>query len=372
MAVPFIDLKRWESGFQEAWGKKVIELSQNAQFIGGPEVQGLEADLTKATGARHCIGCANGTDALQLALRAAGVGRGDTVLLPDATFWATFEAVVNVGADPVTVDIDLKDLQMDFDLFVKAAREHKPKAAMLVHLYGWASARLHDYRQFCRDNGIILIEDGAQSFGVKYRGEDLYAGASIATTSFYPAKVLGAAGDAGALFTSSDETAEKLRSLGNHGRETHYSYGYVGWNSRISAFQAAYLRLALPHVAARIESRRATVAQYRAHLADLNLVQPPAGYEENGYLFCILLPPQERAQVEARLKEHGIGFANTYPGSMSLQKGAQGYLKAAVGGENAKRLSESILNPPLFPYMTQAEVEEVIQVLRPKSAPFVG
>lgn len=372
MAVPFIDLKRWESGFQEAWGKKVIELSQNAQFIGGPEVQGLEADLVKATGAKHCVACANGTDALQLALRAAGVGRGDTVLLPDATFWATFEAIVNVGADPVTVDISMKDLQMDFDLFVKAAREYKPKAAMLVHLYGWGSARIEDYRSFCKENSIVLIEDGAQSFGVTYKDKDLYAGASIATTSFYPAKVLGAAGDAGAVFTSSDEIAEKLRSLGNHGRETHYSYGYVGWNSRISAFQAAYLRLSLPHVAARIESRRATVVQYRNHLRELNLVGAPEGYTENGYLFCILVPPADRSSVEGRLKDKGIGFANTYPGSMSMQKGAKGYLKASVGGENAKLLSESILNPPLFPYMTQTEVEEVIQVLRPKSAPFVA
>lgn len=364
MAVPFIDLKRWESGFQETWAKKVASMSESAQFIGGPEVQGLEADLAAATGAKHCVGCANGTDALQLALRAAGVGRGDRVLLPDATFWATFEAVVNVGADPVTVDIDMKDLQMDFDLFVRAAREYKPKAAMLVHLYGWGSARLHDFRSFCKENNIALIEDGAQSFGVKYKGEDLYAGASIATTSFYPAKVLGAAGDAGAVFTASDEIAEKLRSLGNHGRETHYSYGYVGWNSRISAFQAAYLRLSLPHVQARIESRRASVAAYRKHLAGLNIVSAPDGYQENGYLFCILYAPAERAQVEARLKEKGIGFANTYPGSMSSQKGAQGWIAGQVGGENARRLSESILNPPLFPYMKESEIEEVVQALR--------
>ncbi|HNN59556.1 MAG TPA: DegT/DnrJ/EryC1/StrS family aminotransferase [Leptospiraceae bacterium] len=372
MAVPFIDLKRWEPGFQDAWQKRVRELSESAQFIGGPEVAGLEADLVRETGAKHCIGCANGTDALQLALRAAGVGRGDTVLLPDATFWATFEAVVNVGADPVTVDIDMTDLQMDYDLFVQAVRTHKPKAAMLVHLYGWGSRRLEDYRQFCRENHVILIEDGAQAYGATYKGNSLYKDALLSTVSFYPAKVLGGAGDAGAVFTSSDEYAERLRSLGNHGRATHYSYGAVGWNSRISAFQAAYIRLSIPHVKARIESRRAAVKQYRTHLGELPSVRPPEGFEENGYLYCILYNPSERSSVEARLKEKGIGFANTYPGSMSSQAGAKGYIKAAVGGDNARKLAESILNPPLFPYMTDAEVSEVVQSLRPKAAPFVG
>ncbi|MBL8020937.1 MAG: DegT/DnrJ/EryC1/StrS family aminotransferase [Leptospirales bacterium] len=372
MAVPFIDLKRWEPGLQAAWQKKAAELSEAAQFIGGPEVSGLEADLCRETGARHCVGCANGTDALQLALRAAGVGRGDTVLIPDATFWATFECVVNVGADPVTVDIDMKDLQMDFDLFVQAVKTHKPKAAILVHLYGWASARLLEFREFCAQNQVILIEDGAQAFGVTYKGESIYKNALLSTVSFYPAKVLGAAGDAGAVFTSNDAYAERLRSLGNHGRETHYSYGDVGWNSRISSFQAAFLRLGLPHVAARIASRVETVKAYRSHLSQLHCMKPPEGFEENGYLFCILMDPAQRPDMETSLKEKGIGFGNVYPGSMSSQKGAKPYLKAAVGGDNARKLSASVLNPPLFPYMTPSEIDEVVQALRPKAAPFVA
>jgi len=372
MAVPFIDLKRWEPGFQALWQKKVAELSEAAQFIGGPEVAGLEADLCRETSAKHCVGCANGTDAIQLALRAAGVGRGDTVLLPDATFWATFEAVVNVGADPVTVDINMTDLQMDFNLFTEAVRLHKPKAAILVHLYGWASSKLLEFREFCGKNNVILIEDGAQAYGVKFRGQSIYKDALLSTVSFYPAKVLGAAGDAGAVFTSSDQYAERLRSLGNHGRETHYSYSDVGWNSRISAFQAAYLRLSVPHVPARIASRVESVTKYRMHPSQLKCIHPPEGYDENGYLFCILYNPSERADVEARLKEKGIGFGNVYPGSMSTQKGAKPYIKATVGGENAKRLCEGILNPPLFPYMSDSEIEEVVQSLRPKAAPFVA
>ena len=146
MGVPFIDIKRFEPGFLEAWNAKVAEMSKNAQFIGGAEVATLEKRLSEYTGTAFTVSCANGTDALQLALRAVGVGIGDNVLLPDSTFWATFEAVVNVGANPYTVDSNMSDLQMDFDAFAKAIDEVKPKAAMIVHLYGWGSSRLADYR----------------------------------------------------------------------------------------------------------------------------------------------------------------------------------------------------------------------------------
>ncbi len=229
MAVPFIDLRRFEDGFLERWAEKCAHVSANTMFVGGPENAALEKRLVEDTGVGAAVGCANGTDALQLALRAVGVEDGDLVLIPDATFWATFEAVVNVGARPVTVDIDPVDLQMDFELFCKAAEEHKPKAAILVHLYGWGSARLAEYRAYCKDKGIILIEDGAQCYGVKYKGESIYKGATISTISFYPAKVLGSCGDAGAVLCESEELANTVRLLGNHGRTSHYGHGYVGW-----------------------------------------------------------------------------------------------------------------------------------------------
>ncbi|MCB1322833.1 MAG: DegT/DnrJ/EryC1/StrS family aminotransferase, partial [Leptospiraceae bacterium] len=174
MSVPFIDLKRFEDGFLDAWIAKVTELSRETRFIGGDEVNQFEQNLAQDTGCRFALGCANGTDALQLALRGAGVGPGDVVLLPDFTFWATFEAIVNVGAQPVTVDISTTDLQMDFHLFQQAAEKHRPKAAMLVHLYGWGSADLQRMRTYCRDNHILLIEDGAQAYGVTLDGVSIY------------------------------------------------------------------------------------------------------------------------------------------------------------------------------------------------------
>lgn len=366
MAVPFIDLRRFEPEFLERWHAKCREVTAHAWFVGGPEVARLEETLARDAGAPAVVACANGTDALQLALRAAGVGFGDTVLLPDATFWATFEAVVNCGARPVTVDVDEADLQMDFDLFRQAVDQYRPRAAILVHLYGWGSACLDDYRAFCRERRLPLIEDGAQVFGVSWRGASIFRGAELATVSFYPAKVLGACGDAGAVYCSSAELGERVRRLGNHGRAGPYHHDLVGWNSRMSGFDAAYLNLSLDYLPARLASRRRAVAVYRERLPALGVrvVKPPAGYEENGYLNVTLVEPGRRAAVEAVLGEAGIGFANTYATAISRQPGAEGFLAGKVGGEAADRLARSVVNLPVFAHIEDREVDEVLAAMK--------
>ena len=365
MSVPFIDLKRFETGFQEEWNAITAELSRNTMFIGGKPVADLEAALCKEGQVDHAISCANGTDALQLALRGVGVGPGDDVLLPDNTFWATFEAIVNVGAKPHTVDINLEDGQMDYETFVAAAQKLKPKAAMLVHLYGWASKDLKKFRDFCKKENIKLIEDGAQCFGVKVDGESIYKDALVSTISFYPAKVFGASGDAGAVVTSDESLAKDIRSLSNHGRQEHYAYGLCGWNSRMGSFEASYLNISFKHLEARLDSRRKFGAAYRERLLELGVksIALPNVITENGYLNAALLPPAQRDALTAHLKAKGIGFGIIYPGPISEQKGAENLLAGKFGGEKAKELSLSILSLPLFPYMKNEEFEEVISTL---------
>lgn len=362
MTVPFIDLQRFEPDFMDRWMERVRDITRNTRFVGGPDVLRLERRLAEAAQAPAVVACANGTDALQLALRAVGVGTGDVVVIPDATFWATFEAVVNVGARPVTVDIDPTDLQMDYDAFVEAVDAYRPKAAILVHLYGWGSRRLDDFRALCRDRGIALVEDGAQAWGVSWRGRSIYADALISTVSFYPAKVLGACGDAGAVVCSSDELAKTVRMLGNHGRTDHYAHGAIGWNSRMSGFDAAWLDLSMDYLDARLVDRRRVAERYQEQLPGLGVrvVGPPPGYVENGYLNVTLHDPEARPAVEAALKAGGIGFGNVYPGAMSKQPGAAGHLLGAVGGAEADRLAHSVLNLPLFAHMTDAEYDEVL------------
>ncbi len=367
MKVPFIDITRFEVGFKSRWLDKVDAMSSAAQFIGGAEVATLEMRLAETLGVSHAIGCANGTDALQLALRALGIGAGDAVLVPNATFWATFEAVVNVGAYPVTVDVDLSDGGVDLAAFKQALAEAKPKAAIIVHLYGWGSAGLAELRILCAEQGVPLLEDGAQCFGTTYRDESIFKGAQISTTSFYPAKVLGAAGDGGAVFTSDADLADMVRRLGNHGRTAHYGYGDVGWNSRLDALQAAFLNISLDYIETRVESRRKSAAIYRELLpaAGITPMDTPEGYVENGYCNVCLIPNlDKKAHLEKLLKERSIGFANIYPGVMSAQAGAAPYIKGHYGGKNAERLCESVLNLPLFPYMTEDELAHVVSVVR--------
>ncbi|MFN2114694.1 MAG: DegT/DnrJ/EryC1/StrS family aminotransferase [Anaerolineae bacterium] len=365
MAVPFIDLQRFEPGFLERWAEVSGSVTAETRFVGGPDVARLEERLAELIGVPAVVGCANGTDALQLALRAVGVSSGDRVLIPDATFWATFEAVVNVGGRPVTVDIDPVDAQMDFDLFARAVDEQRPSAAVLVHLYGWGSSRIDDFRSFCRERDLPLIEDGAQAYGVTWHGAPLFREAQLATVSFYPAKVLGACGDAGALVCGSQELADAVRLLGNHGRTSHYEHGVVGWNSRMAGLDAAYLDMALDRFEGRVASRRAAAVRYRAALADLGVstLGPPDGYVENGYLSVALLSPDRRMAVEGELNAAGVGFGNVYPGAISEQPGAAKHLAAHVGGDRAARLGRGVLNLPLFAYITDEEVAEVLHAM---------
>lgn len=367
MTVPFIDIKRFEPGFLDSFLHKVAELSSSAKFIGGEEVANLEANLQSHVGVAHAVTCANGTDAIQLALRALGVERGDTVLVPDFTFWATFEAVVNVGADPVTVDTHFGDGGVDLNAFAQAIDELRPKAAIVAHLFGWASGQLEAVRQICAEKDIPLVEDGAQCFGTRFKGESIYQNALISTTSFYPAKVLGGAGDGGAVFTDDENLAARVRQLANHGRTSHYGYGLVGWNSRLDTIQAAFLNLSLEKIQSRIASRRKAAQHYEEQLQGLGIqvMRPAPDFYENGYCnVCVIEDSILKERLESNLRLQGIGFGNIYPSVMSEQTGAKQFAKRHFGGSEGKRLSRSVLNLPLFAYMSNDELDEVINSVK--------
>lgn len=364
--VPFIDLKRFESDFLMQWKEKVSVMSENAHFIGGEEVSTLENNLCDYLKVKYAISCANGTDAIQLALRAIGVGPGDKVLVPDMTFWATYEAVVNVSATPITIDCSFEDGGIDVVSFKKAIQTYKPKAALIAHLYGWGTSHLAEIRHYCLENNVLLVEDGAQCFGVDFQGESIYQNAYISTTSFYPAKVLGGAGDGGAVFTNNEELAQKVRCLSNHGREQHYGYSSVGWNSRLDSLQAAFLNLSLTHLDSRIDSRVKSANVYRELIDSpfVKVMTAPLAYKENGYCnVCHIDDKDIKQKLEAALKQYSIGFGNIYPGPLSQQKGAKETLLANVGNGVSSKYCESVLNLPLFPYMAEDEIRYVVDIV---------
>ena len=351
MSVPFIDLKRFEDDFLDRWN----------------EVEMLEEILARWTENKFAVTCGNGTDAIQIALRAVDVRKNDLVLVPNMTFWATFEAIINVGATPVTVDSSINDGGVDFDAFVEAVEKLKPKAAIIAHLYGWGTKYLKKIRDYCKENNVLLVEDGAQCFGTQYDGNSIYKGALISTTSFYPAKVLGAAGDGGAVFSNDSTLAKRARQLSNHGRTSHYGHGLVGWNSRLDSLQAAYLAIAIDYLPARIESRREAIRFYQEKLSDTFVHQmlAPFNYIENGYCNVGLIEnPDLKSSVEAVLRSYDIGFGNIYPGAMSDQECSSQFMHSHFGGAEAQKICKSVINLPVFPYITNNELDTVVNVIK--------
>lgn len=362
MKVPFIDILRYENNFYDTVLQKTAALLKNGHFVGGPVVGEFESALKTYTKTEFALGCANGTDAIQLALRAAGVDKNDRVIIPDMTFWATFEAVVNVGAVPYTVDVSKETLHLTLAATKEAIEKFNPKAMILVHLYGWACPDTLEIRKLCQEKGVLLIEDCAQAIGVKIEGQSLLSNAFVSTTSFYPAKVLGASGDAGAVFTTSSQVAQVCQKLLNHGRISHYEHGFIGWNSRLGAYEANFLAESLKHLDARLESRREVCKQYRHKInnSKLKFIAPAGNVWENGYLSVALMTPETRPAFIEYLKANEIGYGTVYPGAMSEQPGATPYIGGKISTGNADWIAKSVINLPCFAYMTQEEVDYVI------------
>lgn len=358
MHVPFINLSRsvdlLKKDVLADWSKSL----DACEFVGGEGVNELEKQLGAKLDAQHVISCASGTDALIVGLQAMGIKPGMKVAMPNMTFWAPYEAIVQVGAVPVLIDIDLDDLQMCYEEFCAAHKKFRFDGAILVHLFGWTSQRLKEFRKYCKEEDIKLIEDGAQAFGVTVDGESVFKDADLATTSFYPAKVFGASGDAGAIFSANPKVAEVARALCNHGRAGHYTYDYVGWNSRLGALQARYLLQVLKRIDQFIDSRNEAFDFYKEYFAPhkelLKVYEPPKGVKGNGYLNVMYSHKATGDQLSAELKNSGIGSARTYPQTMDMQPPAKDALRISDLSKS-RSFSEYVINLPLFAGITAEE-----------------
>lgn len=360
-AVPYSAINRFEPTFIESWLARVETLTRNTQFVNGDWIKKLESRLAIAAGTSEARVCANGTDAIQLALRALDVGPGDIVLIPDSTFWATFEAVCNVGAKPVTVDIDLHDLHVSEELMAEAIRQFTPKVVILVHLYGWVARDTTKIRSLCARHGIPLIEDSAQAWGSTIDGKSVFTDALISTTSFYPGKVLGGAGDGGAIFTNDAKLAEKVRLLANHGRSSKYEHHLVGWNSRLDVLQCAYLDLCLDFISDRIQSRKFAINWYRKNIKNpfIQMMSPAPNTTENGYISVALVEEGRRKQLMTGLSQANIGHEIIYPNPISAQPGAKKWIAGSISNGNTAKICKTIINLPCFAGIQQNELDYV-------------
>jgi dTDP-4-amino-4,6-dideoxygalactose transaminase len=360
--VPFLDLVSQQEEVADEVRVALDEVFATAGFIGGPAIGAFEDEYAAFVGTRHCVGVANGTDAVELALRAVGVVPGSEVVLPANTFIATAEAVSRIGAVPVLVDCDEEHLLIDPAL-VERAITPRTAAIVPVHLFG-QPAPVERVVAIADAHGIPVVEDAAQSQGATRHGRGAGSLARVGATSFYPGKNLGAAGDAGAVTTDDDEVARRVRVLGAHGSAQKYVHEVVGMNSRLDTVQAVYLRAKLARLEKWNERRRAVADRYADLLAGIPGIELPgtaAGNEHVWHLYVVRLDDRDR--VLAELGRRGVGAGIHYPTAVHL---TDAYAHLGLGRGSfpvAERAADRILSLPMFPHLTEAQQERVAEAL---------
>jgi dTDP-4-amino-4,6-dideoxygalactose transaminase len=365
MAVPLLDLKAQHATIRESVVNAVMKVVEDQAFILGEPVERFEREVAKLSQTTHAIGCANGTDAILLALRALDVGRGDEVLTTPFTFFATAGAVHNVGARPVFADIDPDTFNLSAES-IAAAIKPTTRAIIAVDLFG----QLAPIETIMDAAGNLpVIEDAAQSIGArrKINGNWVMAGqaATIGTFSFFPSKNLGGYGDGGMVVTQSDDLATRVRRLRTHGGMKTYYHEEVGYNSRLDALQAAVLSAKLPMLSSWSTARRKNAAYYNAAFADVEGVRTPTIDPANESIYNqYTLRVARREDLQGHLKTKGIGSAIYYPLSLHLQPCFEylGYKRGAF--PESERATREVISLPVYPELNQSQLDEVIEAVR--------
>jgi len=363
MQIPFIDLYRQYLTIKSEIDQAIAAVIQESAYIGGKYCQAFEKAFAEYLGVKHCIGVANGTEALTISLKMLGIGPGDEVITVANTFIATAEAITNAGASVVFVDnepdyytIDVKALESKIST--------KTKAIIPVHLHGHP-ANMDEILKIARKYNLFVIEDAAQAHGAEYHQVRIGNFGIAATFSFYPGKNLGAYGDGGAIVTNNDELAVKVRMYANHGRVAKYDHQFEGVNSRLDGLQAAILTVKLRHLEEWIATRRQIAALYRQHLQDVNQVVLPKeqpGVRHVYHLFVIRA--QRRDELRAFLTAKGIGTGIHYPIALpNLQ--AYAYLKHKPEDfPIATRYQAEQLSLPIYPELSEDQIAYICEQIR--------
>ncbi|HLH96599.1 MAG TPA: DegT/DnrJ/EryC1/StrS family aminotransferase [Xanthobacteraceae bacterium] len=368
--IPFIDVAAQRRRLGAKIDEAIDRVLAHCQFIMGPEVGTLEADLSAFCGARHAITCASGTDALLLALMARGVGAGDAVICPAFTFTATAEVVALVGAVPVFADVDAASFNLDPGSAKRAIATARkaglaPKAIIAVDMFGQPADHAALATIAAAEN-LFVLDDAAQSFGATYGNRRVGTLAPLTATSFFPAKPLGCYGDGGAVFTDDDELAAVMRSLRVHGEGRHrYEAVRIGINGRFDTIQAAVLIEKLKIFPDEIAARNAVARRYNAELADLAPVPQIAKDATSVWAqYTIRLPAGQRDQFTATLRAQGIPTAIYYPIPLNRQVAYRHFPVAAGGVPVCDRLAEEVVSLPMHAYLDEPTQDRIIAACR--------
>jgi dTDP-4-amino-4,6-dideoxygalactose transaminase len=361
--VPFLDLAAHHAPLRAEFDRAIAEVIDSGSFAGGPFVEKFEADFSAYNNSLFTIGLGSGTEALWLALLACGIGEGDEVITVPTTFMATAEAITFCGARPVFVDIKPDTYTMD-PAGLEAALTAQTKALIPVHLFGQA-ADMDPILEFARKHDLIVIEDAAQAHGAEYKGRKVGTLGDAGCFSFYPGKNLGAFGEGGAVVTDNPELQEKIRVLRDHGQVRKYHHTMIGWNCRMDGIQAAVLRVKLQHLDTGNSLRRAHALQYSQVLEELDEVVTPfeASFARHVYhVYAIRV--QDRDEVLAFLTEKGIQCGVHYPVPIHLQKAYRGLGYQMGDFPTAERTSREFISLPMFPELSEMQIEMVSTCLR--------
>lgn len=352
----FIDLAAQQARIKDKIDAGIARVLAHGKYILGPEVQELEERLADYTGAKYCISVANGTDALQIAQMALGIGPGDEVITPGFTYIATAETVALLGAKPVYVDIDPKTYNIDPGL-IEAAITEKTKAIIPVSLYG-QPADFDRINEIAKKYNIPVIEDGAQSFGANYKGRKSCNLSTIACTSFFPSKPLGCYGDGGAIFTNDEELATIMRQIARHGQDRRYHHIRVGVNSRLDTLQAAILLPKLDILDDEVSLRNEVAGRYTELLNSSGIDTTPFIEESNVSAWAqYTIRVDNRESVQEKLKAADIPTAVHYPIPLNKQP-AVAEVKASL--PVGDKIASEVMSLPMHPYLTVNNLEKVV------------
>lgn len=356
----FIDLKAQYQALKASIDERIHRVLDHGQYIMGPEVGELEARLAEYTGAKHCITVASGTEALLISLMAIGIQPGDEVLTTPFTFVATAEVIVLLGAIPVFVDVEPDTCNIDVSK-IAAAISPRTKAIIPVSLYG-QPADMDEINAIAEKNGLIVIEDGAQSFGADYKGKKSCNLSKIGCTSFFPSKPLGCYGDGGAIFTSDGQLAKAMREIRVHGQEKRYFHTRIGVGGRMDTMQCAVVLAKLDNFAWEIEQRLKLGARY-SNLLPKDIKTVSIRSDRNSVFGQYTVIVECRDDLQEVLKRNGVPTAVHYPVPLHLQPAYQ--LKSRISDSVAitEFLSSRVMSLPMHPYMTLKDQETIVRVL---------
>jgi len=359
--LPLVDLRAQHATIASEVDAAVQRVIANTDFILGADVDAFEEEFATYCEAKHCVALDSGMSALELGMRAMGIGPGDEVITPAGSFIASSSAISFTGATPVWVDVDPRTYNIDAGQ-VEAAITPRTKAIMVVHLYG-QPADVTAVTAIADRHGLPVIEDACQSHGARYRGRRTGSMGAFGAFSFYPAKNLGAYGDAGALTTNDAALAEKVRMMRNYGQRVKYEHVYLAWNRRMDTIQAAVLRVKLRRLDAWNESRRRIASTYGELLASSSAMLPQAAPEVEHVYHLYVVQVDDRERVIAELAQRGVGTGIHYPTPIHLQEAyrERGYRPGAFPVTEAA--AKRVLSLPMYPELAESDVRRVADAL---------